>query len=69
MGCCASVQIGEATTSLTQGEVGEDVIGEAVLTQRLPKVDELNVTARNKLKSAQHHPSLVAACWVQAGLW
>ena len=32
-------------------------------------LDELNVTARNKLKSAQHRPSIIAACWVQAGLW
>ena len=31
-------------------------------------LDELNVTARNKLKSAQHRPSIIAACWVQAGL-
>ena len=32
-------------------------------------LDELNVTARNKLKSAQRRPSIIAACWVQAGLW
>jgi transposase len=32
-------------------------------------LDELNVTARNKLKSAHHRPSIIAACWVQAGLW
>ena len=30
---------------------------------------ELNATARNKLKSAQHRPSIIDACWVQAGLW
>lgn len=29
----------------------------------------LNATARNKLKSAQHRPSIIAACWTQAGLW
>jgi len=29
----------------------------------------LLATARNKLKSAQHRPSIIAACWVQAGLW
>jgi putative transposase len=32
-------------------------------------LDELNVAVRNKLKSAQHRPSIIAACWVQAGLW
>lgn len=32
-------------------------------------LDELNTTARNKLKSAQRRPSIIAACWVQAGLW
>jgi transposase len=30
---------------------------------------ELNHTARSKLKSAQRRPSIIAACWVQAGLW
>ena len=30
---------------------------------------ELNTTARNKLKSAQHRPSIIAACWKQAELW
>ncbi len=30
---------------------------------------ELNHTARRKLKSAQRRPSIIAACWVQAGLW
>jgi hypothetical protein len=28
-----------------------------------------HVTARNKLKSAQPRPSIIAACWVQAGHW
>jgi transposase len=32
-------------------------------------LDELNTTARAKLKSAQRRPSIIAACWVQAGLW
>lgn len=32
-------------------------------------LDELNVSARNKLKSAQHRLSVIAECWVQAGLW
>ena len=32
-------------------------------------LDQLTVTARNKLKSAQRRPSIIAACWVQAGLW
>jgi len=32
-------------------------------------LDELHSTARNKLKSAQHRPSIIAACWVQASLW
>ena len=32
-------------------------------------LDELNITARNKLKSAQQRPSIIAACWVQAGHW
>ncbi len=32
-------------------------------------LDELNVTARNKLKSAQRRASIITACWVQAGLW
>ena len=26
-------------------------------------------TARNKLKSAQKRPSIIAACWMQATLW
>jgi hypothetical protein len=30
---------------------------------------ELQTTARNKLKSAQKRPSIVAACWAQANLW
>ena len=30
---------------------------------------ELKATARNKLKSAQQRPSIIAACWVQAKLW
>mgnify|MGYP002149517558 CR=1 FL=1 len=30
---------------------------------------ELHITARNKLKSAQKRPSIIAACWVQATLW
>ena len=32
-------------------------------------LDELNTTARAKLKSAQRRPSIIAACWAQAGLW
>jgi transposase len=32
-------------------------------------LDELNTAARNKLKSAQKRPSIIAACWIQAGLW
>lgn len=32
-------------------------------------LDELNTAARAKLKSAQRRPSIIAACWVQAGLW
>lgn len=30
---------------------------------------ELQMTARNRLKSAQHRPTIIAACWQQAGLW
>lgn len=30
---------------------------------------ELRATARNKLKSAQRRPSIIAACWMQATLW
>lgn len=30
---------------------------------------ELHATARNKLKSAQKRPSIIAACWMQASLW
>lgn len=29
----------------------------------------LQTTARNKLKSAQKRPSIIAACWKQATLW
>ena len=29
----------------------------------------LTTTARNKLKSAQRRPSIISACWVQAGIW
>ena len=32
-------------------------------------LNELNAAARNKLKSAQKRPSIIAACWIQAGLW
>jgi len=32
-------------------------------------LNELRTVARNKLKSAQHRPSIIAACWVQATLW
>jgi transposase len=30
---------------------------------------QLQTTARNKLKSAQHRPSIIMACWKQAELW
>lgn len=30
---------------------------------------QLRTTARNKLKSAQHRPTIIAACWQQADLW
>jgi transposase len=30
---------------------------------------ELQHTSRNKLKSAQQRPSIMAACWKQASLW
>jgi hypothetical protein len=30
---------------------------------------ELQFTARNKLKSAQKRPSIIAGCWMQATLW
>ena len=29
---------------------------------------ELKTTARNKLRSAQHRPSIITSCWAQAGL-
>jgi hypothetical protein len=29
----------------------------------------LHTTARNKRKSAQKRPSIIAACWMQATLW
>lgn len=32
-------------------------------------LSELQTTARNKLKSAQKRPAIIAACWVQANLW
>lgn len=32
-------------------------------------LSELQMTARNKLKSAQKRPSIIAACWAQADLW
>lgn len=32
-------------------------------------LDELQATARNKLKSAQKRPSIIMACWKQADLW
>jgi len=32
-------------------------------------LSELHTTARNKLKSAQKRPSIIAACWKQATLW
>lgn len=32
-------------------------------------LSELQTTARNKLKSAQKRPSIIAACWMQATLW
>jgi transposase len=30
---------------------------------------ELHSTARNKLRSVQKRPSIIAACWMQATLW
>jgi len=30
---------------------------------------ELHITARNKLKSAQKRPAIIAACWTQATPW
>ena len=32
-------------------------------------LSELRMTERNKLKSAQKRPSIIAACWMQATLW
>ena len=32
-------------------------------------LNELKLTARNKLKSAQQRQSLIVACWKQAELW
>lgn len=32
-------------------------------------LSELQFTARNRLKSAQRRPSIIAACWQQAELW
>ena len=32
-------------------------------------LSELQTTARNKLKSAQKRPTIIAACWAQANLW
>jgi transposase len=32
-------------------------------------LSELHAAARNKLKSAQKRPSIIAACWMQATLW
>lgn len=32
-------------------------------------LQDLKVTARNKLKSAQHRQSIIVACWKQAELW
>ena len=32
-------------------------------------LSELQMTARNRLKSAQKRPSIIAACWMQATLW
>ena len=32
-------------------------------------LSELHTTARNKLKSAQQRPSIIAACWMRATLW
>ena len=38
--------------------------------QILPKnLSELQMTARNKLKSAQKRPTIIAACWAQTSLW
>jgi len=30
---------------------------------------KLHITARNKLKSAQKRPSIIAACWKRATFW
>ena len=32
-------------------------------------LSELQVTARNRLKSAQRRPNIITACWQQAELW
>jgi hypothetical protein len=32
-------------------------------------LSELQLTARKRLKSAQHRPNIIAACWQQAELW
>ena len=32
-------------------------------------LSELHTSARNRLKSAQKRPSIIAACWMQATLW
>ena len=41
----------------------------ALANFRPNSLNQLNTTARARLKSAQRCPSTIAACWVQAGLW
>ena len=45
-------------------------LGSSALANYCPNdLAELHATARNKLKSAQKRPSIIAACWMQATLW
>lgn len=54
-----------SATVRTRSESGRIPVGLA----QVACLAELHVTARNKLKSAQHRPNIIAACWQQAEMF
>jgi len=57
-------------SDLLEDEIRWAPHGSSALANYCPNdLAELHATARNKLKSAQKRPSIIASCWMQATLW
>ena len=63
--CCPATR----RTSIRSSTCGPGSSATPWPTSAPTSLTELKDTARNKLKSAQHRPSIITACWKQAELW